>query len=418
MKSGLLNRLYRQFPALQHKNYRLYFAGQLISFTGSWLHGVAHGWLTFNLTHSAFWLGVVAAVSTLPVLFLSLIGGFLVDRFNRKKLLLFTQSFSLVLAFALGLLTITNHITLPLLLMLTFLSGVANAFDNPASQAFVVDIVKGKDLPSAIGLNSTLFNTGRVLGPAIAGFLIAIVGIGNIFFINALSFTAILVSLYFIKVTQPISSKKEAPALAIKEGLKYSIKHPLISQLLLTAAVGAIFCFSQATLMPVLAADVFLIGTQGLGLLLSSAGMGALCGSILVSSQYKKVKSSTFIMLGCIAFVASTFVFSFTKNIYVASLLLFISGLGLTIQFSSVYATIQRHVREEYRGRVSSIYVLLFVGLSPIGNLFIGSTATVLGAQMAIRICTFTIFIFGTAMYLRLGKVRGRYQAYTQKLTS
>ena len=163
MVKKLPGKIYHQFPALQYKNYRLYFIGQLISFTGSWLQGFAFGWLVYTLTHSPFWLGAVSAVSSLPVLFLSLYGGYLVDRYNRKKLLIITQFSSLIFAFVLGILTITHTINLPILLLLTLLSGIANAIDNPVTQAFVVDVVGKEDLPSAVGLNATLFNTGRVL---------------------------------------------------------------------------------------------------------------------------------------------------------------------------------------------------------------------------------------------------------------
>jgi MFS family permease len=403
MKLPLVS-IYKQFPALQSKNYRLYFLGQLISFTGSWLHGVAHGWLVYDITQSAFWLGVVSAVSSIPVLLLSLFGGFLVDKLQRKKLLFFTQTASLILAFTLGVLTIFNLINLPILIVLTFLAGIANAIDNPASQAFVVDIVKKKHLASAIGLNSVLFNTGRVLGPAVAGFLIALIGIGNIFFINALSFLAILFSLCLIKATSKIKKVKENPISAIKQGVSYSVFHPKINKLLLTAAMGAIFCFSQSTIMPVLTTKVFNGDSTILGCLLSATGLGALIGSLIVSSKFTKLKAKKFIMIGCILFIFSTFLFSYTSNMHTACCALFVAGLGLTIQFSSIYATIQHLVKDEFRGRVSSIYVLLFIGLSPLGNIFIGSFTSILGPQAAIRLSTFVMFIYVSLLFIHLNK--------------
>jgi MFS family permease len=408
--------LYSKFPALQHRNYRLYFYGQLISFTGSWLQGVAQGWLTYQLTHSAFWLGIVTAVSTLPVLFLSLFGGFLVDKYDRRKILLLTQSASLILAFLLGVSTLTHHINLPVLIIITLLSGVANAVDNPASNAFVVDIVPKEDLPSAIGLNATMFNTGRVLGPAVAGFLIAIVGLGNIFLINAGSFLAILVSLFIIKVNSQNAAPKQHPILAIKQGMRYSIRHPQINKLLLTAGIGSIFCFSQATIMPVFVKQIFATDTQTLGFLLSATGLGALSASLIISSQYKKIKPLYFIMFGSSAFVFSSFAFSFTTNIPFAAVLLCISGFGLTLQFSTVYATIQKLVHEEFRGRVSSIYVLLFVGLSPIGNIAIGALSTVLGPQMAIRLFCMVIFLYSASMAIYLHKLPVGFQLFRRNI--
>lgn len=399
MLRKLLNRLYEQFPALKYKNYRLYFTGQLISFTGSWLHGVAYGWLVYQLTQSAFWLGAVSALSALPILLFSLFGGFLVDQYNRKKILYGTQTMSLILAATLGTLTLTGLINLPLLLIITLLSGITDALDNPASQSFLVDIVKKDDLASAIGLNSAIFNTGRVIGPAAAGFLIAFLGMGNIFLINALSFLAILISLYFIKVNPLINPKKEHPVKAIKEGLAYASSHPSISLLLLTAGAGAVLCFSQATMMPILVTKVFSGNAQILGFLLSSTGLGALAGSLIVSSQYKKAQALKFIMSGSILFMSSTFAFSFATNVYLAASLLFFAGLGLTIQFSSVYATIQRLVREDFRGRICSIYTLMFIGLSPLGNISIGLATSIFGPQSAIRLFTILVFIYGIGAY-------------------
>lgn len=399
-------KLFKQFPALQYRNYRLYFYGQLVSFTGSWLHGVAHGWLTFQLTESAFWLGSVAAVASLPTLFLSLLGGSLVDRVDRRRLLLVTQASSLLLALVLGILTITNLITLPLLLVLTFLSGVANAIDDPASNAFVVDIVEKKDLSSAIGLNSTMFNTGRVLGPSAAGFLIALVGVGNIFFINAFSFLAILVSLWMIKIqhTKPIKPR-ESQIVAIKQGISYAASHPKINRLLLTAGMSAIFIASQATIMPIFATNVFQGDTQALGFLLSATGIGALCGSLFVSSYSTKVKPSLAMLYGCGIFIIASLAFSLTKNMMMASSFLFFAGLGMTVQFSTMYATIQRHVKDEFRGRVSSIYVLLFIGLGPVGNLFIGTAATLLGAQLAVRLSSLIMLSYGIGLTLNIYKI-------------
>ncbi|MCL5784564.1 MAG: MFS transporter [Patescibacteria group bacterium] len=395
----LLEKLQKTFPAFKYRNYRLYFTGQLISYTGSWLHGVAYGWLVYQLTHSAFWLGAISALSASPVLFFSLFGGFLVDKLNRKKILICTQTSSLILAATLGILVITHTITLPILMLITLLSGITDSLDGPASQAFLIDIIQKDDLHSAIGLNSAIFNTGRVVGPAAAGFLIALAGMGNIFLINALSFLAILISLCLIEVNPLINRKKDKPLKAIKEGIAYASSHPSISLLLLTAGMGAILCFSQATMMPVLVAKVFSGNAQTLGFLLSSTGVGALVGSLIISSRYKKAKAKKFIMIGSALFMAATFAFSFAANIYLASILLFFAGLGLTIQFSSVYTTIQKLVHEDFRGRVSSIYSLMFIGLSPIGNILIGSISSVFGPQMAIRVFTVLIFLYGIGAY-------------------
>ncbi len=416
MFKDLPNKIYNLFPALRYKNYRLYFLGQLVSFTGSWLQGVAFGWLVYSLTHSAFWLGAVSAISSLPTLFLSLYGGLLVDRYDRKKLLIITQGALLIFAFLLGILTLMHTLTLPVLLILTLLSGIANAIDNPVTQAFVVDVVGKKHLPSAVGLNSTIFNTGRVLGPAVAGFLIGLVGLGNIFLINAASFLAILGSLYFIQINKKqIKKKDENPMQAIKDGISYSYSHPIIKILLLTAGMGAIFCFSQATIMPVLVEKVFQSGTQVLGYLLSATGLGALVGSLIISSQSKKFQPSLFIVAGNLFFLISTFIFSYTHNLFIALVCMAFSGFGLTLQFSTIYSSIQNLVKEEFRGRVSSIYVLLFIGFSPLGNMFIGSLTSFLGPQLAIRLCIIITALYGMAIAFYLPKVRKLFSTYKQK---
>lgn len=416
MLKSLPMRVYTHFPAFKYKNYRLYFLGQLISFTGSWLHGVAHGWLIYQLTQSPFWLGAVSAISTLPVLGLSLFGGFLVDRYSRKKLLIFTQSSQLVLALILGILTLTHTINIQILLILTFLSGVSNSIDNPVTQAFVVDIVGKDELPSAVGLNSTMFNAGKVLGPAIAGFLIARIGTGNIFLINAASFSAILISLYFIHVQKyPVPVKNVNALKAIGEGIKYSYAHPLISWLLLTAGIGTIFCFSQATIMPVLAEKIFQAGTVGLGYLLSAMGLGALTGSLVISSQSQKIRAYYFIAMGNLIFIMSSFFFTFMTNIRIASFSLFFAGFGLTLQFSTIYASIQRLVKEEYRGRVSSLYVLLFIGFSPIGNVLIGSITSLIGPLIAIRLFLTVTLIYGIFIFFKLPKARKKFAEYQKE---
>lgn len=320
----------------------------------------------------------------------------MVDRFDRKKLLFITQSSSLALAFLLGILTLNNMLNLPILLVITFLSGIANALDNPASSAFVTDLVDKKDLPSAIGLNSAMFNTGRALGPAIAGYLTAFVGLGNIFIINAMSFLAILISLYFIRIERDYAARINNPLPAIKEGIKYCIGHPVINLLLVTAGVGSIFSFSLGTIMPVLSEQVFLNGSKGLGYLLSATGLGALSASLLISS---KIKLPNLIALGNIIFIASTLAFSFTENLRTALPLLFLSGFGLTAQFSTIYSTIQNVVKEEYRGRVSGVYLLMFIGLSPVGNLILGYLASALGPQYAIRIFVSIAAFYGLFAY-------------------
>lgn len=398
-------KLYLVFPAFKSRNYRLYFVGQLISLIGTWLQTVAQGWLVLELTNSAFLVGVVTAMSGLPTLFFALFGGVIVDRFEKKKVLLFTQVASSILAILLGLLTVMNLINIPIIMVLAFLLGLISAVDIPARQAFAVELVGKEHLSSAIALNAGIFNGARVIGPTLAGVLIALVGTGGAFILNGLSYIAVIIALILMHVQEFIPKTHPHPLKAIQQGLHYAFTHETIRILLIFTAITSVFGWSYTTVMPVVAKQVFNMDVTGLGYLYAATGLGALMAAVLVSANSKKVSPIVFILGGNAIFSISLILFSFTSNVYIAITLLFLAGVGLISQFSTINTSIQHLVSDEIRGRVMSIYALMFLGLTPVGSFQIGYVAEHFGSLFAIRLGAIIVLLLGVVFYFYRDKV-------------
>jgi len=398
--TGSIQKILSAFPAFKSRNYSLYFTGQLISLVGTWLQIVAEGWLVFQLSHSAFYVGLHAAVATIPTLFLSLFGGVIVDRFPKRKILIFTQIASMILALILGLLVILNVISVWQVIILAFLLGVVNAIDSPARQAYVIELVNNKKyLSSAIALNSGMFNAARVVGPTVAGLLIAGVGAGIAFLLNGLSYVAVIVALLHIRTPDKVQDKNTHPITAIKEGIKYAFASQTIKVLLMLAGVLSIFGWSYSTLMPVIATNIFKISASGLGYLYACAGAGALLGSFLISAFSNKLNYWSVVIFGNILFTFSLLIFTFISNVYFAAFFLFLIGLGLVSQFSMMNTIIQHSIDDRMRGRVMAIYTMFFIGFAPIGNFEIGLVAEKFGPEFAIRLNAFILVIFGLFLF-------------------
>ena len=410
-QSIYLEKIFDFFPALKNRNYKLYFSGQLISLIGTWLQVVAEAYLVYTLTHSAFWVGLVTALATLPTLFLSLIGGVIVDRFPKRKIMFFTQGSSMVLALIYGSLALT-HINVFEISILAFLLGIVTAVDTPARQVLVSEILSSEQLSSGIALNSGAFNSARVIGPAVAGFLIALVKPGGAFLLNGVSYIAVLVALYSMNLHEEVSPKQLHPLEAIKEGIDYSLSHPLIRVLLLFAGVVSIFGWSYSTLMPIIADKTFHVGPSGLGYLYAAAGAGALMATFAIAGFSKRFSPLIFIIGGNFLFAVAIFLFTFTSNFEVALLLLFFAGLGLLSNFATLNTTIQHTVSDEVRGRVMSIYALMFLGLSPVGNFEIGWLSERIGIANGIRIGTVIVFLFGLIVFMNRNKIISAYKEY------
>ncbi len=400
------NKIMAAFPALKSRNYQLYFAGQLISLTGTWLQIVAEGWLVFTLTNSAFFVGLDAAMATLPTLLFSLFGGVIVDRYPKKKILFFTQSSAMVLALILGMLTVLKIVNVWEVITLSFLLGMVNAVDSPARQAYVVELVEDKStLSSAIALNSGMFNAARVIGPTIAGILIAITGTGMAFILNGISYIAVIIALVFINTAETIMQHDLNPLQAIKEGVVYTLNHPTIRLLLILSGIVSIFGWSYSTLMPVIATQIFHFGATGLGYLYAAGGFGALLGTFLISAFSHKIRPSIYIVGGNFLFIIGLLLFTFTSHPILAAITLFFTGLGLVSQFSMTNSTIQHSVEDKMRGRVMSLYTLVFIGFGPFGNLEIGYMAEHFGTEFAIRLNVIVVLVFAIYLWFNRKKI-------------
>lgn len=411
-ESFLLKKFFAVFPALRNRNYQLYFSGQFISLTGTWLQIVAQSWLVLQLTNSAFLVGSVAAAATLPTFLFALFGGVIVDRFSKRHILITTQTGSMMLAFILGILTVSGRINVLEIIILAFLTGIITAIDSPARQSFVVEMVGKQNLASAIALNSGIFNTARIIGPSLAGLLIATIGTGWAFIINGTSYIAVIIALLFIKAKPTLAKNHLHPLKAIREGIAYAVSHPIIKILLVLTGVVSVFGWSYATIMPVIARDIFHVGPDLLGYLYAVSGVGALISTIIVSAFGNKIRSSVFIVGGSMLFSTSIFLFTFTTNFLVALPFLFLAGLGLLSCFSMINTTLQNLVEDEVRGRIMSMYTIMFIGLSPVGNLQIGFLAQVFGSFFAIRVGAIIVFAFGVFIFLNRGKIRNEYKNY------
>lgn len=401
----MINNILKIFPAFSERNYRYYFVGQLVSQIGTWLQIVAQGWLVLTLTKSLLLIGIVSATLTLPLLIFGVFGGVIVDRFDKKKLIMLTNSGSMLVAFILGVLTVSGDIQIWQIMILSFLLGTINAVDMPARQAFVSEMVSKDKLPSAIAMNASIFNAARVVGPAVAGLLIALIGVGGAFLLNSATYiAAILVQFLVVPMYHP-KPKHSHPILAVKEGIVYTWTHPIVRSLIGLTAIVSIFGWSYTTIMPFIAENIFHQDATGLGYLYASAGLGAFSATILISALSSKFSPFFFIVGGNILFAVSMFLFSYTSVLYLGYLLLFIGGFGLLMVFPIINAQIQSRVEPHFRGRVMSIYLLMFVGLFPIGSFQFGFVSEYLGVQIAIRIGSVIVLTAAIIGIIFRGKV-------------
>ncbi len=374
------------FRALRHRNYRYYFLGQIISVSGSWLQTIAQGWLVFELTHSAFWLGFVGFLNFLPLSFFSLIGGSLADRFPKQKLLLALQIPALLLALIFAILIWTDKISVGWICGLAFSFGMVNAFDIPARQAFAIELVGKDDLPNALALNSATFNTARLLGPAIGGIIIATLGAGWCLFINSVSYLAAIWALTAMRFDKmPLRKTMPKPlGNSIREILLYVRRTPRVYGLLMLVSVMTIFGWSFWILIPAFAAQLRSGSAVELGKLMSAGGFGALGSALLVAAVNHRVSSWRLLFAGVVIFVAGVAVFALAKNFYLALLAIAVAGFGIILFYINANSSLQRRVPNHLRGRMMGVYAFSFGGLSPAGNLLIGFVAEKFGASLAV----------------------------------
>ncbi len=375
----------KTFSALRYRNYRLFFIGQLISLIGTWMQNVAQAWLVYQLTNSPFYLGVVSFASAVPVLFLSLWAGLIVDRVPKRNLLIATQTSMLVLAFVLSADVFLGWVQPWHIVILSFLLGAANTFDAPARQAFVVEMIDAReDLQNAIGLNSAIFQMARIIGPTVAGITLALVGSAWCFFLNGVSFIAVIIGLWMMKVKPIVGVRKDASQLTqIRQGLGYIRRNSVVLTLLGMVAVANVFAFAYSALMPAFAQDVLNSGPEGLGLLSAAVGVGALIGALIVASLDDFQHKGVLLTAGNVFFPVMVLLFAASGNFVFSMFVLVGVGLGFMIQNAMTNTLIQLAVPDELRGRVMSIYMLIFQGFFPIGSLMAGTVAQQFGSPFS-----------------------------------
>lgn len=375
------------FAALRHPNYRLWFWGQMISLFGTWMQQTAQGFLIFQLTHSAVYLGYVGFASGASIWLLMLYGGVIADRFPRRSVLLVTQSTMMLLAFVLAALTFLHVVQPWHIILLSFLLGVANAFDAPARQAFVLELVDRDDLTNAIALNSTLFNTATALGPAASGLAYAFFGPGWCFTINGATFLAVIIALSLMKVKrQPPAERKVTAVAAVVEGVRYVRSHPAILWIIVIVGVTVTFGVSFGTLFPVWAVRVLGGDATTNGILQSGRGLGALVGALFIASLGRFQFKGRLLSLGTVAFPLMLLVFSFLRGLAPALAVLALAGAAQILVLNLANSLVQTQTADEIRGRVMSLYSLTIFGFLPIGALIAGTLASGISAPGAVEI--------------------------------
>jgi MFS family permease len=400
-----------RFRAMQHRNFQLFIAGQLISLIGTWMQTTAQLWLVYKLTGSAALLGVFGFASQVPMLFLSSIGGYVGDRYDRQRSVIATQTCSMILAFVLAALTLTHLIREWELIVIAFLVGIVNAFDVPIRQAFFVQMVGKEDLPNAIALNSSIFNGARAVGPAIAGIAIAYLGAGWCFFINGLSFVAVIVALLMMRIEpRVIKPSTDSPLRSFVQGFRFAMSDlPIRSALLLLSALS-LFGLQYSVFMPVYAQDVLKSDARTLGFLMSSAGVGAVLGALQFAARTHYRGLARWIAATSLTCSVCLIIFSQAKVFWLCSVTLFVVGFAATSQMAATNTLIQNRVPDELRSRVIAVYATMFMGVQPIGSLIASGVVKHLGPQTTLTVFGSLVLvgslIFIGTVVMRLGKTQ------------
>lgn len=397
----------RTLRALRHRNFQLFFTGQLISLIGTWMQSVAQSWLVYRLTGSSALLGLVAFAGQIPVFLLAPIGGYAADRVKRHRMVIATQISSMVLALILAALTLGGRIQIWQLFLLSTLLGIVNAFDIPARQSFLVEMVGREDLMNAIALNSTMFNGARIIGPAIAGVLVAKIGEGWCFFANGISYIAVIVGLLFMQVDRV----RRAPAMlspwqTIREGFNYVGRTVPIRAIVQLIALVSFAGLPYTVLMPIFADRILHGGAQALGILMGFAGLGALCGALFMASRTALKGFTLWIPCAAAAFSVCLAGFALSTTLWLSCAMLLLAGCAVMIQTSASNTLIQSIVPDHLRGRTMSVYTMMFIGVGPIGAMVSGFAADSFGARGTILIGAAICLLASAAFAARLPAIQ------------
>lgn len=372
------------FEALRHRNFRLFFIGQFVSLAGTWMQVVAVGWLVLDLTGSAFAVGLTSALGSLPILLFTLWGGVLADRVRRRRALVLLQSLMLLDALALGILTVTGQVTVHWVMALAAIHGTSSAFEVPIRQTFIVDMVGRDALMNAIALNSSNFNLTRIVGPAVAGAVIATLGVAPCFFLNAASFLAVLSSLAFMRGGDAPRTPSGEAAATFREGARYALGEPGPRALLALTAVYSVFGASFITMLPVYARDVLAMGATGYGGLMTAVGVGASTGALAMAAIGHRFPRSTVIRGAGLLFGVAIAVAGLIRAWWLSAALFAIAGCAMVLINVSANTELQTRAPDSLRGRVMGFYSLMVLGMAPFGSLQAGWVAEHYGVPAAL----------------------------------
>jgi MFS family permease len=383
-----------RFRALKHRNFQLFIVGQLISLIGTWMQTTAQQWLVYRLTGSVALLGVFGFANQVPMLLLAWMGGYAGDRYDRHRGVLVTQTCSMLLAFALAALTLTHVIRVWHLIVIAFLVGIVNAFDVPIRQAFFVHMVGKDDLPNAIALNSSIFNGARVIGPAVAGFTIVLLGEGWCFFLNGVSFIAVLVALLMMRIERSEGQRAaESPIRSFIQGFRFAMSDVPIRSALLLLSVLSLFGLQYGVFLPIYAKDILHGGARALGLLMSAAGVGAVLGALQFAARTQYQGLTRWMATTCTVCGVALMVIAAARTFWLCAVVLFVVGFAATSQMAATNTMVQRRVPDEMRSRLMAVYATMFMGVQPIGALIAGGVAKHLGAP-------YTLMAFGSIVLI------------------
>src|SRR5580700_3189828 len=397
----------KRFGALRHRNFQLFIAGQMVSLIGTWMQSTAQLWLVYKLTNSAALLGVFGFANQIPILVLASVGGYVGDRYNRHLGVIWTQTVSMILAFTLAALTFTHLLKVWHLILIAFLVGIVNAFDVPIRQAFLVQMVGKEDLPNAIALNSSMFNSARVIGPPIAGFVIAYVHEGWCFFLNGVSFMAVIVALLAMRIPKFIVRPVQgSPMRNFLEGFRFAMHDMPIRSALLLLSVLSLFGLQYAVFLPVFARDVLHHGALGFSVLLSTAGVGAALGALHFATRTSFRDLARWIAAMAVICAVCLIVFSESRIFWVSAGVLFVVGFAATSLMAATNTTVQNRVPDHLRGRVMAVYATMFMGVQPIGSLIAGGVAKHIGAPRTLAVFGVIVLMASLVFIFRVMRLR------------
>jgi MFS family permease len=401
-RTNISVRIKTVFRSLQYRNYRLFFSGQSISLIGTWMQRIAMPWLVYHLTGSALLLGIVSFAGQIPTFLLAPVAGVLTDRWSRYHVLLVTQIISMIQASILAWLCLTGQIQILHIVVLSIALGCINAFDVPSRHSFVIDMVERKeDLGNAIALNSLMFNGARLIGPSIAGLLLASAGEGICFLLNAVSYVFVIISLFMMKLNMKVIRKKRSQILKeLVEGLNYTFGFPPIKHLILLLGLVSLMGMSYSVLMPVFAKDVLNGGSHTYGFLMGAAGFGALLGALFLASRESVLKLGRIVPAAAILFGTGLILLSFSRVFPLSLVLMIFVGLGMMLQAAATNTILQTITDDDKRGRVMSFYTMAIMGTAPFGSLIAGGMAKIIGTPGTILAGGITT-IFGAMLFLR-----------------